>query len=97
MNIVNSTLFVGTNNGLILYDMKNNTSNRILKNEGLSDREFNSYSDFFDETTKQLYLGTQNGVTKLNTANPFISKNQFDVFLRKITFVNSSGEKIELL
>ncbi len=97
LNIVNSTLFVGTNNGLILYDMKNNTSNRILKNEGLSDREFNSYSDFFDETTKQLYLGTQNGVTKLNTANPFISKNQFDVFLRKITFVNSSGEKKEIL
>lgn len=77
--------------------MKKNISDRITKNEGLSDREFNSYSDFFDESTGHLYMGTQNGVTRLNTDNSFIAKSKFDVFLRKITYVNSAGEKKEIL
>jgi signal transduction histidine kinase len=96
LNIINSTLYIGTNDGLVLYDMKKRKSDRITKNEGLSDREFNSYSDFFDESTGHLYMGTQNGVTRLNTDNSFIAKTQFDLFLRKITYVNSSGEKKEI-
>ncbi len=97
LNIVNSTLYIGTNDGLVIYDIKNKTFNRITKIDGLSDKEFNSYSDFFDKSTNQLYLGTQNGVTRLKTDKPFIAKNQFEVFLRKISFVNNSGEKKEIL
>jgi signal transduction histidine kinase/ligand-binding sensor domain-containing protein len=61
-----STLWVGTANGLNAFNTKTKTFTKFFKTNGLSD---NFISTIAEDADKNLWIGTTNGITKLNIRN----------------------------
>lgn len=66
-------LWVGTSDGLFRYNLKNNSYDRYLINDGLS----NSFINYIYEDSKQkLWIGTGNGLNSYNRANKQFSSHK---------------------
>jgi len=72
LRFINGHLFMATLDGLLIYDTKSNTLKRITLNDGLNSEAI--YSLEFAENNQALWMGTNQGINKLNLKKYFKDK-----------------------
>ncbi len=76
IRIINNILFAGTLNGLIAVNIKTNTYKYITELDGLNS-EF-VYSLEFTENQRYMWIGTNQGINKLNLKK-YLSENKVEI------------------
>jgi hypothetical protein len=71
-----NTLYIGTQDGLTIWDLIKNTGKKLSVNEGLP----NGANILLKEDGKYIWIGTFDGLARLNTEN-----NQLETFRKELT------------
>lgn len=71
----NSNLWIGTNNGLLCFNKKNNSFKRYTEKDGLANNIV--YQILIDEENN-LWMSTNNGISKFDVNNRFINLSSTD-------------------
>ncbi|MGB0838172.1 MAG: histidine kinase [Flavobacteriaceae bacterium] len=83
-------LYSGSYDGLYQINLNTHEFYKFNKEDGLSDLEFNTNSKL-NLNNSEILLGTQNGLTQINTASLKKELHPFKTYMHHISFVDKNG------
>ena len=82
------------NDGIYVYNEEAKTTRHFTINEGLVSNAFLFGSGFYDETTDLMYFGTDEGVQKLDLAQPFLDQKDSTPLITAIDIRSEKGKNL---